>query len=135
MNTLKITKNGVPERDLFADRFMKTSTRSYAGYVLLGVLLLLWPLLQYGTMQFEPTAGHIDQSIWLLILLSLLCFITVTGLCWWLLQRFWLSLGLPGLGSMVEQFNSLLVWQKLGFYLASFGLLLLAAVGALAAIL
>ncbi|MBB5439649.1 hypothetical protein HDC92_003345 [Pedobacter sp. AK017] len=63
----------------------------------------------------DPMAGYIDQSIWLLVLFSMICFMLVTGLCWWLLQRFWLSLGLPALGDMIEQFNSLVLWQKLVF--------------------
>ncbi|MBB5438523.1 vacuolar-type H+-ATPase subunit I/STV1 [Pedobacter sp. AK017] len=130
MNTLKIIRNGVAESEPFVNRWP-----GYTGYVLLGILLLLWPLVRQLLMHSDPTAGYIDQSIWLLVLFSMICFMLVTGLCWWLLQRFWLSLGLPALGDMVEQFNSLVLWQKLVFYWASFGLLLLAAVGALAAIL
>lgn len=130
MNTLKIIKNGVAESEPFVNRWP-----GYTGYILLGILLLLWPLVRQLLMHSDPMAGYIDQSIWLLVLFSMICFMLVTGLCWWLLQRFWLSLGLPALGDMVEQFNSLVLWQKLGFYWASFGLLLLAAVGALAAIL
>ncbi|MBB5438152.1 hypothetical protein HDC92_001827 [Pedobacter sp. AK017] len=133
MNTLKIVKDEVSERNLFANRFIKTSGRSYVGYVLLG-LLLLWPLLQHWLMRSDPTVGYVDPNIWLLVLLSLICFLIVTGLCWWLLQRFWMSLGLPTLGNMVVQFKKMESWRQLGFYFASFCLLLLAAVGCLSAI-
>src|SRR4051794_38799342 len=98
MNTLKIVNDGVSERNLFANRFIKTAGRSYAGYLLVGLLLLLWPMLQRWLMGSDPTVGYIDPNIWLLILLSLICFLIVTGLCWWLLQRFWMSLALPALG-------------------------------------
>ncbi|MOA37162.1 hypothetical protein D3C78_1587350 [compost metagenome] len=59
----------------------------------------------------------------------------VTGLCWWLLHRFWLSLGLPDTGSMVSQFKALESWQQLSFLWASFALLLLTMLGVLSAIL
>lgn len=97
-------------------------------------LLLLWcfapPLLH----SIDETAGTIDQSIWLLILLSLISFLLVTSLCWWLLQRFWSTLGLPLLSDMVSQFKTLPSWQQLGFYWASFALLLVAASVCLSAI-
>ena len=121
MNTLKIVKERGPE--------------NYVGYLLIGLLLLMWPLLQQLLTHSDPTVGYIDPNIWLLILLGLICFLIVTGLCWWLLQRFWMSLGLPALGSMVVQFKEIESWKQLGFYWASFGLLLWAAVGVLMAVL
>ncbi|MNY70658.1 hypothetical protein D3C86_2088380 [compost metagenome] len=50
------------------------------------------------------------------------------------MRQFWISMGLPALGNMVSQYKELTVWQQLGFYWASFALLLLAAVGVLSAI-
>ncbi|MBB5437714.1 hypothetical protein HDC92_001388 [Pedobacter sp. AK017] len=135
MNTLKIVKNEISERDPFVNRFIKNSTRNYPAYALVGVLLLLWLLLQQLLVHADPTAGYIHPNIWLLILLSLICFTTILGLCWWLLQQFWIKLGLPLLGNMVEQFKKMESWQQLGFYWASLGLLLWAAVGVLAAVL
>ena len=108
---------------------------NYMPFLLLGLLLLLWPMLQRLIMSGGPTVGYLDPNIWLLILLSLICFLIVTGLCWWLLQQFWTSIGLPSIGDMVLQFKQLPGWQQLGFYWASFGCLLLAAVGVLIAIL
>jgi hypothetical protein len=97
-------------------------------------LLFVWcfapPLLR----GIDETAGNIDQSIWLLILLSLISFLLVAGLCWWLLQRFWSMSGLPSFTKMVSQFNNLALWQQLSFYWASFALLLLAASVCLSAI-
>ena len=98
------------------------------------ILTLLWPLAQETVLSLDPTSGYVDRSILILILLALICFLGMIGLCRWLLRRFWIALGLPGLGNMVLQFNELLLWQQLGFYFASFGLLLLAGVGCLIAI-
>ncbi|TCD02719.1 hypothetical protein [Pedobacter psychroterrae] len=97
------------------------------------VLALLWPLAQDIVLSIDPTSGYVDRSILILVLLALICFLGMIGLCWWLLKRFWMALGLPELGGMVLQFNELLLWQQLGFYCASFALLLLAGVGCLAA--
>jgi len=98
------------------------------------ILTLLWPLAQETVLSLDPTSGYVDRSILILILLALICFLGMIGLCRWLLRRFWIALGLPGLGNMVLQFNELLLWQQLGFYFASFALLLLASVGCLIAI-
>jgi len=98
------------------------------------VLVLAWPLAQDTILSLDPTSGYVDRSILILVLLALICFLSVIGLCWWLLKRFWIAWGLPEFGGMVLQFNELLLWQQLGFYFASFALLLLAAVGCLAAI-
>lgn len=108
--------------------------KKYLFLLLLGLLLLLWPIAQRLVMQSDPTIGFVDPNIWLLLLLSLITFLGMTGLCWWLLQQFWTSMGLPGPGNMVLHFKALSLWQQLGFYWASFGLLLLAAVGVLSAI-
>ena len=121
MNSIKITKDDV-------------SGRNYSSYLLFGVLLLTWPLLQGLIMSTDPMMGFIDPNIWLLILMSLICFLAVTGLSWWLLQIFWMGLGLPLLTEMVLSFKKIPIWQQLGFYWASFALLLLAAVGVLTAI-
>ena len=90
-------------------------------------LLLLWGSSHLWLHRIDETAAGIDQSIWLLIILSLSTFLLLSALCWWLLQRFWLSAGLPPLKIMVLQFDTLSLWQQLGFYLASFSLLLVVA--------
>lgn len=90
-------------------------------------LLLLWGSSHLWLHRIDETAAGVDQSIWLLIILSLSTFLLLSALCWWLLQRFWLSAGLPPLKIMVSQFDTLSLWQQLGFYLASFSLLLVAA--------
>ncbi|WP_285058415.1 hypothetical protein [Pedobacter ginsengisoli] len=104
-------------------------------HTLLGGLLLLWGVSPELMRLLDETSGFIDQSIWLLVLLALISFLLAVGLCWWLLGRFWVSMGLPAFGDMVLHFNRLVLWQKLGFYFASFALLLLSAVGCLAAVL
>jgi len=107
---------------------------SQVGYLVFGGLLMLWLLMPGAIRQFDPASGGVDPAIWLLILLSLLAFFMLAAWCWWLLHRFWESLGLPRIELMVLQFKSLELWQQLGFYWLSFALLLLASVMCLAAI-
>lgn len=103
-------------------------------HLLFIALLLTWCFSPLWLHQIDQTAGNIDQSIWLLIILSLISFLLLTALSWWLIQRFWLLAGLPSLSTMVSHFNTLLLWQQLGYYWASFALLLFAAVACLGAI-
>lgn len=102
--------------------------------LLLGLLVLLWVSGNHWMQILYPLSGSLDQNIWLLIILSLICFLTITGLCWWLLQRFWQSLGLPAFSELVSKFNALESWQQLGLYLFCFALLLFTAIGSLVAI-
>lgn len=134
MNTLKMSEQHFSERSMADYRFTKRKRNNYMGYLLLGLLVLLWPLLQRVVNGADPVIGFIDPNIWLLILLSLICFLVVTGLCWWLVQNFWMSLGLSLSGDMVLQFKKMESWQQLGFYWLSFVSLALAAVGCLNAI-
>ncbi|NQX43168.1 hypothetical protein HQN84_30245 [Pedobacter steynii] len=98
------------------------------------VLLLMWPLSQHLILSTDITAGYIDPGIWLLVLLSLISFLLMVGLSFWLLQRLWRGMGLPALAIMVVQFKIMESWKQLGFYWASFVSLLFAAVGCLIAI-
>ena len=115
-------------------RSINTSFKGTDFIVLFVSLLLIWCFAPGLILQFDNTAGSIDQSIWLLIILSLISFLLITALCWWLLHRAWSMMGLPSVSTMVSQFNSLTSWQQLGFYWASFVSLLLAALGCLIAI-
>jgi hypothetical protein len=141
METLKISKvnvlkgNILRRHDLNGRRLLVRNKNNYLGYMLVAILLLLWAGGQHLILRHDPMSGFLDPNIWLLLLFSLIAFIVITGVCWWLLQKFWMSLDLPDLGDMVSQFNELSPWQQLGFYWASFGLLFLAAVGVLTAIL
>lgn len=85
-------------------------------------------------LKLDPVAGYVDPSIWLLILISLICFKAVLFLSFWILKAAWSSLGLPALSNMVLHFKRLTLCQQFGFYYASFALLLLAGVGCLIAI-
>jgi hypothetical protein len=135
MNVLKISKASSLKENVNGKWFSAGRKLNFPGYRLVAVLLLLWAVGQHLIIRNDPMTGFIDPNIWLLLLLSMIAFLVITGLCWWLLQKLWMSLGLPALGSMVSQFKELAPWQQLGFYWASFGLLLLAAVGVLTAIL
>jgi len=110
------------------------STNSRAVYetlkiaALLTIMVLLWPFAQQMVFSFDETAGYINPgSMALLVLISLITFIVIVVLSGWLLQRFLAAQNLPGMGVMVLQFRKLELWQQLGFYWASFALLLLAA--------
>lgn len=135
MNALKISNNDSLRKNVVNHAFFGGNSIRISNYLLVAILILIWPIAQYALTSMDATIGFIDPNIWLLFFLSLICFMVLTGLCWWFLQRFWMSLGLPAIGDMVVQFKELCVWQQLGFYWASFVSLLLAAVGVLGAIL
>ncbi|WP_316746918.1 hypothetical protein [Pedobacter gandavensis] len=102
-----------------------------------GIFMLLMFLWTFGPIVLrgmDDTTGTIDQSIWLLVLLSIISFLLLTGLAWWILNQAWMAIGLPAISLMVLQFNTLLLWQQVRLFLASFGLLLLAATGCLIAL-
>jgi hypothetical protein len=99
------------------------------------ILILSWPLLQMLLISNDQTTGYVDPSIIILIVLSLMCFIGMVGLCGWLFKKAIKSVGLPIIDNMVSQFNTMAIWQQVGFYYASYALLLLAGVGCLAAVL
>lgn len=90
------------------------------------VLLLIMPSLIPAE---ENNPVMINPNLLLLIVISLISFLIVSTLSWWLLQRFWMAVGLPDLQSMVSHFNKLPEWQQLSFFLFSFALLLYAALG------
>lgn len=98
------------------------------------ILLLLWYFVPSWLHLVDETVGSVDQSIWLLILLSLISFLLLSALVWWLLKKSWARLKLPSIGLMVSHFNNLTPWQQLSFYWASYALLLLAALGCMIAI-
>lgn len=96
--------------------------------------LLLFCSAQWWLPQLDGQAGLLDQGIWQLILLSLMSFMLLLALCWWILKLCWTKLGLVPLANMVLQFHTLQLWQQLAFYLASFALLLWAGATSLGAI-
>ncbi|MEH3113526.1 hypothetical protein [Pedobacter terrae] len=98
------------------------------------ILVLGWHTFPKVLKTIEPTAALLDAGIWQLILLTLLCYVGLLQLSWWLLYRFWQNLGLHQLTDMVSLFKQLTSWQQLSFFWASFALLLLAAIACLAAI-
>jgi hypothetical protein len=110
------------------------SLKSLEPPILFLLLLLSWCFLPQLIQGNNPTAGIVDQAMWPLPLLSMICFLLICGISWWLVKHFWLMLGLPDLQDMVLQFNTLLLWQQLSFFLVSFVSLLLVAMGCLLAI-
>jgi hypothetical protein len=111
----------------------RTLKQGFPGLVFIA-LLALWFLVPGWLRHLDQRSGSIDQSIWLLIILSMICFLMIVGISWWLLSRFWRLLKLPSLKFMVSQFNTLTLWQQLSFYWGSFALFLLAALGCLSVI-
>ncbi len=104
-------------------------------HLFFGLLPLLWFAMPHFIGLFDPSAGAIDPGIWQLILLSLICFLLVMALCWWLFKQFWQHLGLPPIEDMVLQFYTLASWQQQKLYWASFALLLFVAIGVLSAVI
>lgn len=104
--------------------------------LLLSIGIAAYLLIAIGSklQELQPTMGVLDAGVWQLIALSMLCFLGLSALAWWLLQRAWVSLGLPGIQTMVSQFKHLTLWQQFALYWASFALLLLAAVLSLVAV-
>ena len=131
--TMPIVQVNPPFKEELFSR-IKTFIQSLDTFAVFMLLLATWFFAPGWLRQVDGTVGSVDQSIWLLVVLSLISFMLITALCWWLLKRFWLVSGLPPIGTMVLQFNTLQLWQQLGLYLLSFALLLLAALGSLVAI-
>jgi hypothetical protein len=107
----------------------------------LGKILLLtlglgatWKTVEQISWNTDMTIGYIDPSIWLLILISIICFIALIALSSWIVLRLWSIVGLPSPCQIISQFNYLQPCQKLNFLFAAYALLLLAAVGCLMAI-
>jgi len=103
-------------------------------WLVLGLLVLLWPLAQGIVRSSDELAGGVDPNIYLYMMLSVMCFLGLLGMCWWLLACFWAAFGLPAVNGLVVHFKAMELWQQLSFYFVSFALLLLAAVGCLIAI-
>lgn len=106
----------------------------WPALMLLLFLILVWWMTNRSMYDMSSDATGIDESIWLLIILSMISYLLLAGLCWWLLQTIWTQLGLPDLQHMVSQFNTLTLCQQLSFFLASFALQLFIAMGCLSAI-
>jgi hypothetical protein len=98
------------------------------------LLLSIWFIPSAIIHRIDPTAVAPDQSQWLMIILSLITFLMITALCWWLLERQWRLMGLPPISQLVLHFNLFTLCQQLAFYFFSFALVLLAALGCLIAI-
>jgi hypothetical protein len=98
------------------------------------ILLLSWYVAPHLFALPQGNSEEIVTSIGLMVLLALISFLLIIALCWWLLQRFWINMGLPRLGEMVSQFYSLTLWEQLKFALCLFALFLVAGIGALIAI-
>lgn len=103
--------------------------------ILLAVMIAAYKGLQYWINKVDPTSGYIDPSILVLFLLSLIIYLIMIGLSIWLFSRILSIFNLPRVGSMVSQFKTLSVCQQLGFYWASFALLLFAGVMCVMAVL
>lgn len=97
------------------------------------VLMLLWSVITNVFSSAEMSAG-INQSVPLMVVLSLITFLLLLELSWWLLNRLWQRVGLPGIDSMVLHYKEMELWQQIAFFWASFALVLLVGLGCLAAV-
>jgi len=98
-------------------------------------LILLWGFGPLCLQILDDTAGSVDQSVWLVVVLGLICFMLVASICWWLLEHFWKQMGMVPVTLLVLRFNTLTLWQQVIFYWASYALLVFTAIGCLAVIL
>ena len=137
MNTIKLGLlnpiRNVPEIPKWEGDLKKKSIE-WQPLVLFIVLLSIWFPMHQWLRKIDPTISTSDQSMWLLILLSIMAFLLMVALSSWLLQLFWQWADLPSLLNMVSQFKTLTLWQQLGFYWASFFSLLAVASACLIAI-
>jgi hypothetical protein len=122
-------------KELVLKAFRERDVEIWRVVLLFVILVLMWPMVQQQLFKFDVTVGYVDLSILVLIVISLICFLGLIGLCWWLLQRFLLVYELPEFGSLVLRFNEMELWVQLGFYFACYALLLLAGVGCFVAVL
>jgi hypothetical protein len=112
-----------------------TARRITNTEIFIVMLLVVYSTSSWWIPKIDLTAALLDAGIWQLLLLSMLSFTGITLLSWWLLQQYWLKLGLPPIGLMVLQFKNLLIWQQFALYWASYALLVLAGVTTLLAVL
>jgi hypothetical protein len=122
-------------KDLILMAFRKGNAEITKRVLVFVILVLAWPVAQRLVWTVDGTAGYVDPGILILVLIGLICFMVLVGLCVWLMMGFLKFMGLPVLGDMVLRFKEMELWVQLGFYLACFALLLLAGVGTLAAVL
>lgn len=94
---------------------------------LLLLLLTIWIFAPEWLRLLDETAASVDQSVWLLIILSLITFLVILLICWWLMQYLWNSKFMPAPHQLALHFKTLTLWQQISFYWASFALLLLTA--------
>lgn len=114
--------------------FQKRNVEIVKAILLFIILLLLWPIVQHVVLSNDITAGYVDPSILVLIVLAMICFLGILFLSWVLLRWFWRLAGLPGFNDMVLQFDELSLCVRLGFYFGCFCLAVFAGVGCLIAI-
>jgi len=113
---------------------LKQGYETYKGPLAFGFFLMLYLSIRVMLNAADPASVAALESIWLLVATSILTFLGLLGLCWWILQKTWFALGLPDVINLIGNFENLELWQQLSFYLAFFALLLSAAVTCLLAI-
>ncbi|WP_316801457.1 hypothetical protein [Pedobacter frigidisoli] len=108
--------------------------RVFLLLLLVSGLTTAWRVLPLFLGNGDATVGWLDAGIWQLAFFSLICWFCLLLLSLGLLNILRKQLALPSIYLMVSQFKNLPSWQQLSFYYACFALLLLSAVGCLAAV-
>jgi len=129
MNTLKMR---IEERSGAFWNGLVSTVQVYQAHIFCVLLLAAWFIMPLISPDGQAL---VTDGLGQLVLLSLICFLGMVFLSWWLLSRFWLVFNLPSLGGMVSRFNEMDLWRQLGFYWLCYVSLLLAAVGCLIAVL
>lgn len=101
---------------------------------LMGILLVLWVVVTLFFSSPELSAG-INQSIPLMVVLSMITYLILMEISLWLFNRFLMRMGCPPIEEMVLKFKELGEWQQLIFLWACYALVLLAGAICLSAIL
>lgn len=103
--------------------------------ILIGFFTLIWRIFPLLLLKVDATAGLVDGAIWQLLLFSILAYLILLAISTAVFSAFIKQAGLPSIQFLVTQFKDLNTWQQLGFYWASFALLVLAGIGTLAAVI
>ena len=69
---------------------------------LMAVLLLLWSIIT-NVFSIPEISTGINMSVPIMIVISMIAFLILLYLSWWLLERLWQRVGLPAIGSLVLQ--------------------------------
>lgn len=78
-------------------KFSRSRLLDWQPLMILILLLAIWFYTTSWLQYRDPASAEMSQNIWLMVVLSLIAFLIIMGLCLWLLYLFWLKAQLPPL--------------------------------------